>query len=82
MTIKEFEKEIQRDISPHFEIRRTQPDLCGVYYKNKYTGIATPHDFIFDTVNKQYTDLFGIIHRSRPLTKHLLKFKYQYLLCK
>jgi hypothetical protein len=82
MTIQEFEKEVQRDISPHFEFRRTQPDLCGLYYKGKFAGISVPHDFIFECVNRKYTDIFGVIHRSRTLTKHLIKFKYQFILCK
>lgn len=88
MYIKEFEKEIQRDISPHLEIIRTQPDLSGVHYKGKYIGIVTPPEYVFDTVNLDYRDdppwwsgqKERVIYRSRPLLKHLIKFKFQFIL--
>lgn len=88
MYIKEFEAEIQMDISPDLTLKRTQPDLCGVHYKDKYIGISTPAEFVFDCVNMNYTDnppwysgqKERVVFRSRPLLKHLIKFKFNFIL--
>jgi hypothetical protein len=87
MYIKEFEKEIQRDISPDLHIIRTQPDIAGIYYKNQYIGITTAPEFVFDNVNKDYTDnppwwsgqKEKVIFRSRPLLKKLIKTKFNFI---
>jgi hypothetical protein len=80
MTIQAFEKEIQRDIDPDLEIRRTQADICGVFHRGKFIGISTPAQFIFDKVHQEYRDWFGVIHRSKTLAKHLIAFKLKFIL--
>lgn len=88
MHIKEFEKELQQQVSPHLHIVRTQPDIAGVYYKNRYLNISVPPEFVFDCVNVNYTDnppfwcgqSAKVIYRSRPLLKHLIKFKLNWIL--
>lgn len=88
MYIKDFEAELQRDISPDINIQRSQDDLAGVYYKNRYLGISTAPQFVFDNVNKDYTDnppwwsgqKEKVIFRSRPLLKKLIKAKFNFIL--
>lgn len=83
MFIKQFEKELQEQISPELNIVRTQPDISGVYYGKRYIGVSVPPDFIFDCVNPKYTDnppwwsgqKEKVIFRSRPLLKHLIRVK-------
>ena len=83
MYIKEFERELQEQISPDLNIRRTQQDIAGIYYKDKYLGVSTAPEFVFDCVNKDYTDnppwwsgqKERVIYRSKPLLKHLIKVK-------
>lgn len=87
MHIKNFEKELQ-EIDPNLHIKRVQPDISGVYYKNQYINISLPPEFVFDCVNPAYTDnppwwsgqKERVIYRSRPLLKHLIKFKLNYIL--
>lgn len=86
MHIKNFEKELQ-EIDPNLQIKRVQPDIAGVYYKDKYINISMPPEFVFDCVNPRYTDdppwwsgqKERVIYRSRPLLKHLIKFKLNFI---
>ena len=83
MYIKEFEKELQTLLSPKLNIRRTAEDISGVYYDDKYLGVSLPPQFVFDCVNKDYTDnppwwsgqKEKVIFRSRPLLKKLISVK-------
>ena len=87
MYIKEFEKELQEQISPDINIKRTQPDIAGIYYKDKYLGVTTAPEFVFDNVHPQYTDnppwwsgqKERVIFRSKPLLKKLIRVKYNNL---
>jgi len=88
MTIREFEKELQEEVCEDVSIQRTQADIAGVYYKDRYLGISTPPEYVFDTVNMAYTDnppwwsgqKERVVFRSRPLLKHLIRFKLQHIL--
>jgi hypothetical protein len=88
MYIKEFEKELQEQISPKLNIVRTAPDIAGVYYDRNYIGVSLPPDFVFDCVNPKYTDnppwwsgqRERVIFRSRPLLKHFISMKLKHIL--
>ena len=88
MYIKYFEEELKREIAPELNIRRMAQDIAGIYLNDKYLGISTAPEYVFDTVNHQYTDnppwwsgqKEKVIYRSRPLLKKLISVKLRHKL--
>jgi hypothetical protein len=88
MYIKDFERELQQDISEHLTIKQTADDIAGIYFKDKYTGISTAPKYVFDNVNLEYRDnppwwsgqKERVIYRSKPLLKRLLRAKIKFII--
>lgn len=75
MIIEEFENEL-KEIHPDLHIRKTQKDLAGVYFKDRYVGVSVPPNHIFDLVKKEYCDAFGSPYKSRKIAKLLVRLRY------
>lgn len=71
MQIKDFEKQIQKDLDKELSIRTNpnHPDIAGVYYKDMYLGVAVPPTTIKEVLDPDYRDAIG----------HPYKFKQQAL---
>lgn len=79
MLITSFEQVIQKEISPDLIIKRTKPDLCGVFLrrgaKDKYIGVALPPVHIFDTLKETYFDAYKNAYKSISLAKKFIRYQ-------
>lgn len=78
MRIKDFEKEIQRDIDKDLTIvwnLKGAPDVSGVHYNGMYIGVTLPAHEIMDVKSQFHADKNGIPFRGRLEAKKLIATK-------
>lgn len=78
MKIKEFEKHIQKTIDKGLTIKtnfNTFENLNGVYYLDKYIGVALPPSEILPKQSEFFCDKYGNPYRSQPIAERDIRDK-------